>query len=181
MKSPVVFLDRDGTIIVEKHYLCDPDLVELEQGAAEGLRRLQQRGLPLVVVSNQSGVGRGKFGPQAVDAVNARVAELLAAHGITIAGWYMCPHAPDTTCGCRKPLAGMVRQAQSDLALDLTGCFVVGDKRSDVELADAVGGTGILVTTGHGGTDVSWARAQGRVVAASLSQAADAILEACGP
>lgn len=172
MTHPVVFLDRDGTIIVEKHYLSDPDLVELEAGAAQALQRLQARGLPLVVVSNQSGVGRGKFGVEAVHAVNARVAELLGQHGVTIAGWYMCPHAPDTDCQCRKPLTGMALQARDELGLDLAGCFVVGDKRSDVELADAIGGTGVLVTTGHGDGDIQWARDNGRPVVEGLLQAA---------
>lgn len=176
MNTPVVFLDRDGTIIVEKHYLSDPALVELEKGAVEGLQRLKAHGLTLVVVSNQSGVGRGRFGLDAVHAVNARVAELLAQHGIDIAGWYMCPHAPDTPCQCRKPLTGLALQARDDLGLDLDGCFVVGDKRSDVELADAIGGTGILVTTGHGDADLQWAQAQGRPVVHTLSQAADLIL-----
>jgi D-glycero-D-manno-heptose 1,7-bisphosphate phosphatase len=175
MNRPPVFLDRDGTIIVEKHYLCDPDLVELEALAIDGLQALQAQGHPLVVVSNQSGVGRGKFDEAAVHAVNARVAQLLADAGIRIAGWYMCPHAPDTTCDCRKPLPGMALQAQSDLGLDLQGAFVVGDKRSDVELADAIGGTGILVTTGHGSQDLAWAQGAGRLVASDLLQAATLI------
>lgn len=175
MHRPVVFLDRDGTIIVEKHYLSDPALVELEAGAIEGLKHLQARGLPLVVVSNQSGVGRGKFGTEDVQAVNTRLAELLGQHGISIAGWYMCPHAPGTDCLCRKPLPGMALQASSELGLPLENCFVVGDKRSDVELADAIGGTGILVTTGHGGADRQWARDHHRPIAHNLLEAAELI------
>lgn len=177
MSKPAIFLDRDGTIIVEKHYLSDPALVELEAGAVEGLRTMQALGLPLVVITNQSGIGRGKFGIEAAQAVNARVDELLAAQGITIAGWYMCPHAPDTDCDCRKPLPGMAQQAQRELAISLIGSYVVGDKRSDVELADAIGGIGVLVTTGHGATDQAWALEEGRPIASDLHQAARIIAD----
>jgi D-glycero-D-manno-heptose 1,7-bisphosphate phosphatase len=159
MSQPTIFLDRDGTIIVEKHYLSDPALVELEPGAAQGLKRLCDLGLKLVVVSNQSGIGRGKFGIEAAHSVNARVAELLAAHGVSIAGWYMCPHAPGTDCTCRKPLPGMAQQAHEELGVPLAGCYVIGDKRIDVELGQALGGTGLLVTTGHGQEDAPWAHA----------------------
>jgi len=160
MSRPTIFLDRDGTIIVDKHYLSDPALVELEQGAAEGLKLLCDLGLKLVVVTNQSGIGRGKFGVEAAHAVNARVAELLAAHGVSFAGWYLCPHAPDSDCTCRKPLPGMAQQAHAELGVPLEGCYVIGDKRIDVELGHALGGTGLLVTTGHGQEDVPWAQAQ---------------------
>jgi D-glycero-D-manno-heptose 1,7-bisphosphate phosphatase len=161
MSQPTIFLDRDGTIIVEKHYLSDPALVELEQGAAAGLKLLCDLGLKLVVVSNQSGIGRGKFGIEAAHAVNARVAELLAEHGVSIAGWYMCPHAPGTDCSCRKPLPGMAQQAHEELGVPLAGCYVIGDKRIDVELGQALGGTGLLVTTGHGQEDAPWAHQPG--------------------
>lgn len=181
MSQPAIFLDRDGTVIVEKHYLSDPALVELEAGAVEGLRKLQALGLPLVVITNQSGVGRGKFGVDAVHAVNARVGELLAAEGITIAGWYMCPHAPDTDCACRKPLPGMAQQAQRELGVSLAGSYVVGDKRSDVELADAIGGTGVLVTTGHGLNDAPWARSNGRLLASGLDEVAELIIQSRNP
>jgi len=160
MTRPTVFLDRDGTIIVERHYLSDPALVELEVGAAQGLKLLQDLGHPLVVVSNQSGIGRGKFTLDDAHTVNARVAELLAEQGVTIAGWYMCPHAPGTDCRCRKPLIGMPEQARAELGLSWDGCYVIGDKRIDVELGQAIGGTGLLVTTGHGLEDQAWALGQ---------------------
>lgn len=172
---PAALLDRDGTVIVEKHYLCDPAEVVLEAGAVEGLKRLQALGLPLVVVSNQSGVGRGKFGIEAVNAVNARVGELLANEGISIEAWYFCPHAPEEVCDCRKPLPGMARQAASELGLDLARSVVIGDKRSDVELAHAVGGVGILVLTGHADTDRDWARRHDIPMARNLVEAAELV------
>lgn len=172
-----VFLDRDGTIIVDKHYLSDPDQVELEQGALEGLRLLGERGHPLVVVSNQSGIGRGKFDLADAHRVNARVDELLRARGVIVRGWYLCPHAPDQPCTCRKPLPGMAHRAAEELGLPLHGSWVVGDKRIDLELADAIGGTGILVTSGHGRKDLAWARAHHRPVFDDLRGVARHILE----
>jgi len=146
---PAVFLDRDGTIIADKHYLCDPAGVELLPGAAEGLHRMSALGLPLVVVSNQSGVGRGYYDAQSVERVNTRLAELLLAHGVVLAGSYYCPHAPQQVCDCRKPAPGLALMAAHDLCLDLGTSYVVGDKPCDVELGLAVGATALLVYGGN--------------------------------
>lgn len=167
-----MFLDRDGTIIVEKNYLRDPNDVCLEAGAVVGLRRLQVRGHPLIVISNQSGIARGRMLETDVLAVNRRVGELLLAHGIKILAWYFCPHGPDSACACRKPAPGMALRASRDLNLDLAGAFVVGDKDSDLKMADAIGATGILVATGHGNEYHGWAVAMGRVAVPDLDAAA---------
>jgi len=172
---PGVLLDRDGTIIIEKHYLSDPDQAVLETGAAEGLRRLAALGLELAVVSNQAGVGRGLFPIEAAHAVNARVTEMLASERVSIVGWYMCPHAPDAGCRCRKPLPGMAIDAAAAHGFDLAQSFVIGDKRIDVELGHAVGAVGVLLTTGHGMADRAWAEANGVPVCADLIEAADVI------
>lgn len=169
---PAVLLDRDGTIIVERDYLSDPALVELETGAAEGLRALAEAGWVLAVLTNQSGIGRGYFDRSAAEAVNARVAELLVDEGVSIAGWYLCPHAPAEDCDCRKPCPGMARQAAAELGLDLARSWVIGDKSSDVGLADAIRARAILVTTGHGRTDEAAMRARGIPVCATLAEAA---------
>lgn len=174
--APAVFLDRDGTIIVEKHYLRDPDGVELETGVVEGLSRLQQRGHPLIVLSNQSGIGRGLFTEGDAQRVNERIAALLGGHGIEILAWYLCPHAPEEACDCRKPLPGMPLNASRDWQLDLVGSYVIGDKACDLELADAIGGTGILVTTGHGRDAAAWARSGSRPVVGGLRDAAEYII-----
>jgi D-glycero-D-manno-heptose 1,7-bisphosphate phosphatase len=172
-----VFLDRDGTVIVEKHYLSDPDGVTLEESVVEGLAQLQANGHPLIVVSNQSGVGRGMFTEAAAHAVNHRVDALLRREGIVILAWYLCPHAPETACACRKPLPGMPIAAAREWGLRLPGSYVIGDKRIDLELADAIGGTGILVTTGHGRNDAAWAKSNDRPVFDSLKLAADFVRE----
>jgi len=171
MPVPAIFLDRDGTIIVERGYLSDPALVMLERGAPEGLRCMRAAGFALVVLTNQSGIARGYFDLAAAEGVNRRVAALLAEEGVAIDGWYICPHGGDDACSCRKPLPGLADRAAEELGLARTGNWIIGDKRADVELADAIGGHGILVTTGHGAEHVAWARAEGRRVAVDLNDA----------
>jgi len=179
MSRAAVLLDRDGTLIVERHYLGDPAQVELERDAAEGLRQLARLGFALVVVTNQSGIARGLFPPEAARAVNGRVDELLAAEGVVIDRWFMCPHGPNDGCDCRKPLPGMALAAAADLDLDLTRSFVIGDRRSDLQVAFAVGARGILVTTGKGNDERPWAEAAGSPVCHSLLEAAATIELAC--
>lgn len=174
--APPVFLDRDGTLIVERHYLSDPDQVRLETGVVDGLTALQQRGHALIVLSNQSGIGRGMFTESDVQRVNARVAEMLRGCGIEILAWYICPHAPEAKCACRKPLAGMALAAACEWHLELAGSYVIGDKQADLELADAIGATGILVTTGQGAGARAWAGAHACPVFDSIRGAADYIV-----
>lgn len=166
-----VFLDRDGTIIVDKGYLSDPHGVEFERGAVSGLGAMAALGLALVVISNQSGVGRGLFPHAAADAVNGKLAEMLLQQGIPIAGFYICPHAPDAGCRCRKPQPGLILQASAELDLDINGSFMIGDKQCDLELARNVGATGILLTTGAGAEAEGWARENGFGVCTSLLDA----------
>jgi histidinol-phosphate phosphatase family protein len=178
--APPVFLDRDGTLIVEKDYLSDPRQVFLEEGVVEGLTLLRGRGHPLIVVSNQSGIGRGMFTEREAHRINARVAEILSAQGIEVMAWYMCPHGPEAGCECRKPSPGMALQAAREYRVEVVGSFVIGDKQSDLELADAIGGTGILVTTGHGPASLEWALAHRRPVFAGMRAAAEYILSRQG-
>lgn len=146
----VAILDRDGTIIEDRGYLADPDGLTLLPGAADGLRRLQQAGVPLVVVTNQSGVASGRVSPAALQAVHERLVSLLLATGVTLAGIYTCPHAPDAGCECRKPGAALVRLATAEHRLDLAGAVVAGDKAADLGLARRLDATAFLVTTGEG-------------------------------
>ncbi len=147
-----VFVDRDGTIIEERHYLADPAKVVLLPGAAEGLRRMRDVGLALVVVTNQSGIGRGLYTLSDYRRVAAEVDRQLAAEGIVVDATRYCPDAPgrpaETTC--RKPSTAMHRAAAARLDLDLIRSYYVGDKVCDVLPAVETGGTGILVRTGYG-------------------------------
>jgi D-glycero-D-manno-heptose 1,7-bisphosphate phosphatase len=143
--SFAVFLDRDGTLIEDRHYLGDPDGVELLPNAVEGLRLMRQVGAALVVVTNQSGVARGYFDQSAVHAVNARVTELLAADGVELAGIYVCPHGPTDGCDCRKPAPGLLLRAADELGLELASSYLVGDSERDVEAAKRAGATPLLL------------------------------------
>ncbi|MBI4513729.1 MAG: HAD family hydrolase [Gemmatimonadetes bacterium] len=142
-----VFLDRDGTLIYDRHYLKDPAGVELVPGAAEAVRRLRGAGFAVVVVTNQSGIGRGFLTWDDFRATQARLDELLAAHGTRLDGVYVCPHHPGVTgpCDCRKPAPGLFRRAAAELGLDLAQSFFVGDRWRDVEAAEVLGGTPVLL------------------------------------
>jgi D-glycero-D-manno-heptose 1,7-bisphosphate phosphatase len=139
-----VFLDRDGTIIHDRGYPRDPALVELLPGAANGLTILRERGLLLVVVSNQSGLARGLVTPAEAKAVHRRFLTCLAEQGLVLDGVYYCPHGPDEDCSCRKPAPGLILQAAAELKIDLSRSFMTGDKRSDVEAGIRAGCTSIL-------------------------------------
>src|SRR5262249_8146496 len=106
-----VLIDRDGTINVERNYIADPALLQLYPHTAAGLRELRAGGVGLAVVTNQSGIARGKITPAQLEQVHARLRELLAAEGVKLDGIYVCPHGPDDGCDCRKPLPGMVIRA----------------------------------------------------------------------
>lgn len=140
-----VFLDRDGTVVRDRHFLADPDGLELMPGAAEGLRRMQRAGAQLVVVTNQSGVGRGYFTAEDCERVNERLRELLAAEGVQLAGIYVCPHAPENGCACRKPAPGLFHRAAAELQLELSGSFAIGDKLTDAQAGREAGAFPILL------------------------------------
>jgi D-glycero-D-manno-heptose 1,7-bisphosphate phosphatase len=134
-----VFLDRDGTIIEDRHYLADPDGVSLLDGVAAALAGFRARGFRLVVVSNQSGVARGLISREAHERVAARTVEVVARAGIALDGAYYCFHGPDDGCDCRKPKPGLLQRAARDLDIDLTASLVIGDKTSDTRAGRAVG------------------------------------------
>jgi len=167
-----VVLDRDGTIIVEKDYLADPDAVELIRGAGAALRRLADLGLGLVVVTNQSGVGRGLFDLGRLGEIHARFEALLAAESVLLSGIYFCPHRPEQGCGCRKPRPGLLERAARELGFEARRAFVVGDMASDVGLGRAVGATTLLVRTGHGAREAEGGAARPDHVVGDLSDAA---------
>ena len=133
-----MFLDRDGTLIVDVGYPKDPAQVELIPGAADTLRALQRDWL-LVVISNQSGIGRGLITPEQANAVHDAFVGAFMREGVAFAGFYYCPHAPDARCACRKPAPGLILDAADDLQIDLGKSAVIGDKASDLEAGLAAG------------------------------------------
>jgi Kdo2-lipid IVA lauroyltransferase/acyltransferase len=150
-----VFLDRDGTLIDELGYLGDPGRVaeKIYPGAPEAVRLLAAAGFAVVLVTNQSGVGRGYYPAEGAQAVNLRLAQEIAGRngGKTFSAAYFCPHLPDAGCSCRKPEEGMVRRAAFDLGIDIASSWVVGDMDRDILLAKRLGMRGALVRTGHAG------------------------------
>jgi histidinol-phosphate phosphatase family protein len=163
---PGLLLDRDGVINEECAYLRDPkDLVVLP-GVAEAIASINRRQVPVVVVTNQAGIGRGMYGVAAYQAVNRAIAEVLAACSASIDAWYFCPHLPGADCACRKPRPGMLLAAARDLGLELGRSVLVGDKTSDLEAARAVGARTVLVRTGYGrSVEAELAAGQGAALA----------------
>lgn len=170
----VVVLDRDGTIVVDRDYLDDPAGLSFLPGAAEGLQRLYANGLRLVVITNQSGVARGRFDLNRLAQIHSRFNEMVSLAGAHLEGIYFCPHGPDEGCACRKPATGLLEQAASQLGFELSSVIVIGDKESDIELGRRVGAPTILIradtATGPGATAadfvVSDLRQAARVIAA---------------
>ena len=146
----LVILDRDGTINVEKHYLSNPNQLELVRNAAVGLHLLRQMGLKTVVVTNQSGVDRGYVDWQGLERIHRRLHELLRAEGADIDAIYVCPHTPEANCACRKPASELLQRAAHNFGADLKEAFIIGDKLSDIEMGRRVGATTLLVKTGYG-------------------------------
>lgn len=172
---PAVFLDRDGTIVVDPGYLGDPDKVALIPRAALAIARLNAAGLPIIVVTNQSGIARGKFTEDAYHRVARRTGELLAREGASVEATYYCPHLPGS-CACRKPGVALFLQAIGEHRIDPAGSWWIGDKISDLIPAEALGGRGLLVETGEGPEHHAEAIAGGFGVTADLSAAVDLIL-----
>lgn len=176
MPSPrrFVLIDRDGTVNVEKHYLSDPDQLQLIDGVGAALRRLSQAGFGIAIITNQSGIARGYFNLERLDQIHARLTEMLEAEGVRLDGIYVCPHGPDDDCACRKPLPGMAEQAMAEHGFDPKLSTVIGDKEVDVELGQAIGAATFLVRTGHGEKYAASSKADH--VVADLPAAVDIIL-----
>ena len=147
---PAVFLDRDGTLSEEIGYIRDPSRFSLFPWAGPSIRRLNESGLPAVLITNQSGVGRGYFETGLVDRIHEILTERIAMEGARLDGIYYCPHHPDAGCGCRKPRPGMLLEASRKLGLDVARSVMVGDQYTDVGAGRAAGARTILVLTGAG-------------------------------
>ena len=188
MSRRCVFLDRDGTINEEVDFLRTPDELLLVPGAAQAIRKLNDRGIKTCIISNQSGVARGYLTEEELVPIHETLRSLLEAEGGAVVDRiYYCPHHPtegqpphNVACDCRKPGAGMLRRGERELNVDLKHSFVVGDRIVDIQAGKSVGSTTLLVLTGYGRKSVEQCRAAGvepDFVTQSLPQAVDCILE----
>ncbi|MCX5779131.1 MAG: HAD family hydrolase [Elusimicrobia bacterium] len=149
-KNKAVFVDRDGTLIHERHYLSRVKDIRLFSCAVPALKKLRDAGFKIIMVTNQSGIGRGYLTEKKLLQIHVHLNKLLSAAGVPLDGVYYCPHHPDVACGCRKPKLGMVEQARKRFSIDLKRSFTIGDHAADVKLGQAMGGGAIFVLTGHG-------------------------------
>ena len=177
---PAIFLDRDGVIIENRTDYCRSwEEVVILPGALQALARAQGTSYAVVIITNQSAVGRGLVDRETTDDINVRLVAAIRAAGGRVDGVYMCPHAPEDGCACRKPKPGLLLQASRDLSLDLLRSVLIGDSLSDIEAARAAGvGRAMLVRTGRGLEQLALARATGVgdfAVFADLSEALDVV------
>lgn len=179
-----VFVDKDGTLVVDIPYNVDPARVRLSAGAGMGLRRLHDSGYLLAVITNQSGVALGYFPESALGAVELEIRRLLSEFGVTLSGFYYCPHHPegstpgyDVACECRKPRPGLILSAAAALGVDLARSWFVGDILDDVEAGRRAGCRTVLIDNGN---ETEWVRTADREphrVAADLGDAAELIVK----
>lgn len=158
-----LFLDRDGTLNFDRVYINDPKLIELIPGAAEALVEAKKAGYLFIVVTNQSGVGRGLIPPDQIEKIHRRLDELLEPYGVKISSYKICPHAPKDKCQCRKPSPKLVLEAARDFSLDLEKCSFIGDKWTDVQTGlNAKCGASILLRSGKGLEEEKMWKIQGK-------------------
>jgi histidinol-phosphate phosphatase family protein len=174
------FLDRDGTIIDDAHYITDPDLVKLRPGSADAIARLNRAAIPVVVVTNQSGIARGLFSQADYERVASRTADLLASEGAHIDATYICPHHPEfgDACDCRKPGTLLFRRAATEHGIDLARSTYVGDRWRDVAPGIALGGRPMLIVDDNTRTDErERAERAGVELVVSLAEAVERLLQ----
>jgi D-glycero-D-manno-heptose 1,7-bisphosphate phosphatase len=188
---PAVFLDRDGTVCEEVGYVNHPDRVRLFPWTARAIRKLNRAGLPVILVTNQSGVGRGYFAERLVTKVHRKIARELAAHDACLDAIYYCPHHPEARlkeyrkkCRCRKPATGMLEAAARRFGLDLESSYVVGDTYRDMQTGFNAGARTLMVLSGYGRGQYEYQRGEWRrqpdLVVENLLGAANMILRMAG-
>ncbi|MCD6163367.1 MAG: D-glycero-beta-D-manno-heptose 1,7-bisphosphate 7-phosphatase [candidate division Zixibacteria bacterium] len=152
ISNPAVFLDRDGVIIHEKDFIIDPDKLEFIPGSLDALKRIPPS-YKKIIVSNQSGIGRGYFTANQVERFNDVLLARIKKYGASIDKIYYCPHTPEDNCNCRKPKPGLFEKARQQFNIDFSGSWMIGDKSSDIRAGKNIGAATILVLTGYGGKE----------------------------
>lgn len=150
MKKPYLFLDRDGTLIREKHYLSCPDEVEIIPDSVNGLKNFIDAGFGLIIITNQSALARGIIDHKRLSEIHQYMFNLFLGYNISFDGIYYCPHHPDDGCDCRKPKPGLLYNAIRDFEVDMQNSLMIGDKPCDIQVGKQIGLCTILVRTGYG-------------------------------
>ncbi len=176
------FIDRDGTINVDVDFLSKPEQLQLIPRSAEAIRLLNELNIPVIVITNQSGIARGIFREDDLHGIHRELDKQLQFAGAKIDGYYYCPHHPNdgvapyvTDCECRKPKPGMLKQAQKKFTIDLTKSFLVGDKAIDIRTGKSVGAISIQVSTGYGTAESQLCSRERDYYAADLYEAVEYI------
>lgn len=177
MAHEAVFIDRDGTICEEVDFLDDISKLKLIKGSTEAIRMINHSGMKAVVITNQSGVGRGLFTEDFVKEIHETLKGIIRKEGAFLDGIYYCPHLPDSGCQCRKPETGMLNIAAKDMAIDLKRSYVIGDKAIDIELAHKVGAKSVMVKTGYGESELCRLSISPDYVAGNILEAVKWILK----
>jgi D,D-heptose 1,7-bisphosphate phosphatase len=145
MKNKTIFIDRDGTINVDVHYIDDPEKFEMYSGVGTGLRRLQENGYKIIVVTNQSGIGRGYFTEKQLSDIHSRMRQEFQKFSVTLDGIYYCPHHPDDRCNCRKPNTELFERAVNEHDVNIKKSFMLGDKILDICAGEKMGLRTVLI------------------------------------
>jgi len=160
-KRPAAFIDRDGTLIRERNYLSKIKDIKLIGGVVKALKLLRAAGFRIVMITNQSGIGRGYFTEKKLKSIHLALKKMLKKKGAALDAIYYCPHLPDHGCECRKPRTGLVKKAAKKLNIDLSASYSIGDHTGDFLLGQNMGGKGIFVLTGHGKREFKKIKASG--------------------
>jgi D-glycero-D-manno-heptose 1,7-bisphosphate phosphatase len=181
--NKAIFLDKDGTLIPDIPYNVDPDRITMESHAVAGLKKLQDKGYKLIIISNQSGVARGYFAEDMLTAVASRIKDLFSINNINLDGFYYCPHHPEGVvsgynidCDCRKPAAGMLLRAADDHNISLKDSWMIGDILNDVEAGNRAGCRTVLIDNGNETEWIDGPYRKPTLVSKTIDEAADALL-----
>ncbi|ADN36154.1 D,D-heptose 1,7-bisphosphate phosphatase [Methanolacinia petrolearia DSM 11571] len=183
MKNKAVFIDRDGTINVDVHYLDNPDNFKMYLGVGEGLKKLQDNGFKLIVITNQSGIARGYFSEETLLNIHQKMKEDLLEYGVILDDIYYCPHHPDDKCNCRKPNTGLFERAIERHSINIKESFMLGDKILDVGAGKKIGVKTILIPEPHAREELlnqklNWENSPD-YIADNFSEAVEIILTSC--
>ena len=173
-KRPAAFIDRDGTLVEEVNYLSKVEDLRIFPFTAEAIRLLKEKGYRIIVVTNQSGIGRNIYGESEMQAIHDAMQDQLDG---VIDAFYFCPHLPDEGCRCRKPALGMIEDAVSDMDIDLEKSWMIGDKNIDVETGRNARMSSALVLTGYGTKHISTLENPPEIVADDLLEAVKRIIQ----